>query len=71
MFYRLRMSKMKTIKAISKRFKIKKSKVIKRKAGQDHFNAKESSKKTRNKRRDVLVSDDFSKNIKKLISNSK
>ena len=59
---------MKTPKAISKRFKITKSKVIKRKAGKNHFNAKESSKKTRNKRRDVLVSDDFSKSIRQLIS---
>lgn len=44
----------KTYKALSKRMKTTKNgKVVKRKAGQDHFNTRESSKVTRNKRTDV------------------
>lgn len=59
---------MKTHKAISKRFKITKSgKVLKRAAGQDHFNARESGKVTRNKRRDRQMSESFTKTIKKLV----
>lgn len=59
---------MKTHKAISKRFKITKSgKVLKRAAGQDHFNARESGKVTRNKRRDRQMSETFTKTIKKLV----
>jgi large subunit ribosomal protein L35 len=45
--------KRKTIKSISKRFKITKTgKVKKVKSGQNHFNSGESGKITRNKRRD-------------------
>ena len=63
------MSKLKTKKAISERFKItKKGKVLKRKAGQDHFNARESGKTTRKKRRDVEMSKTLHKSIKELIS---
>ncbi len=59
---------MKTHKAISKRFKITKSgKVLKRAAGQDHFNSRESGKVTRNKRRDRQMSETFTKTIKKLV----
>lgn len=49
--------KQKTRKTISKRFKIKKKsgKVIKRAAGQAHFNSRESGKVTRTKRRDRAV----------------
>ena len=47
---------MKTNKAIAKRFKVTKTgKVLKRCAGQDHFNSRESGKVVRNKRRDVKV----------------
>lgn len=47
------MPKMKTYKAVSKRFKVSGSgKLLARQAGQDHFNSRESSKVTRNKRRD-------------------
>lgn len=43
----------KTRKAIAKRFKIKKTgKVLHRTSGQDHFNSRERSKVTRNKRSD-------------------
>lgn len=51
------MGKLKTHKATAKRFIITKSKkVMKRTGGQDHFNARESGKTTRNKRRDFAVS---------------
>ena len=50
------MPKLKTHKATAKRFKIKKSKkgtkILKRADGQDHFNARQSGKKKRNKRSD-------------------
>jgi len=56
----------KTKRSIAKRFKISKTKKIKaRKAGQDHFNAKESAKITRKKRRDYLFSKSFTKTILK------
>lgn len=46
------MPKMKTIKSVSKRFKITKGgKIIKKTCGQDHFNAREPGKITRAKRR--------------------
>ena len=55
--------KLKTHKSTSKRFKVTKNgKVIKRTAGQDHFNGKESGKITRNKRSDKQLSN--KKNIK-------
>jgi len=49
--------KQKTRKTISKRFKIKKhtGKIIKRTAGQGHFNSRESGNITRTKRRDRAV----------------
>lgn len=48
---------MKTHKALAKRIKITRTgKVIKRKAGQGHFNSRESANITRNKRTDVSVS---------------
>ncbi len=58
------MPKLKTNKAIAKRFKITgKKKVIKRKAGQDHFNARETGKVKRNKRRDISLGKSDTKNI--------
>ena len=60
--------KQKTIKAISKRFKTTKSgKVLKLKDGQNHFNAKDKGKKTRQKRNIQNLSQDSAKNIKKLL----
>ena len=57
---------MKTNKAIAKRFKVTKTgKVLKRCAGQNHFNTRETGKITRNKRRDVQIGD------KKLIATIK
>lgn len=63
------MGKLKTRKTISKRFKIKKrtGKIIKRAAGQGHFNSRESGKTTRSKRRDVAVGRTEQKVIKQNI----
>lgn len=59
---------MKTHNAMAKRFKVtKKGKVLKRTAGQDHFNSRESGKVTRNKRRDKQMSESFTKTIRQLI----
>ncbi len=53
------MPKMKTHKGASKRLKITRTgKVMHRKAGQDHFNARESGKITKNKRRDESLSNE-------------
>ena len=62
------MPKIKTHKATAKRFTITKTKkVIQRKAGQDHFNARETGNTKRNKRRDVSSEKDFHKTIKSLM----
>jgi large subunit ribosomal protein L35 len=64
------MPKLKTHKATAKRFKITKTdKVMQRKAGQDHFNARESGKTKRNKRRDITTDKTLKKTIKILIQN--
>lgn len=60
--------KQKTHKVISKRItrtkKGKKSgKIMMRKAGQDHFNSRESGNTVRNKRKDLNVSKTIIKNI--------
>ncbi len=60
--------KQKTYKALAKRVKIsKRGKVLKRKAGQDHFNARESGKTRRNKRRDVTMPAVVQKTIESLL----
>ena len=62
------MPKIKTHKATAKRFKKTKSgKFIQRKIGQDHFNARDSSKTTMGKRRDISVARENIKNIKRLM----
>jgi len=61
------MPKQKTHKATSKRITVTKTgKVKSRKAGQGHFNARESGNTKRNKRRDINI--DNKKNIKTLKS---
>ncbi|RJO59023.1 50S ribosomal protein L35 [Candidatus Parcubacteria bacterium] len=61
------MPKLKTHKATLKRFRRSgKGKILRRRAGQDHFNARESGKITRNKRRDVLAHETNLKAIRKL-----
>jgi len=69
------MTKMKTIGAYAKRFKVKKTKkngvtttkVYKRTDGQDHFNSHESGKTKRNKRSDRTVPDGFTRTITRAI----
>lgn len=59
--------KLKTHKAVSKRFKVTKTgKVLKRAAGQDHFNSRDPGKITRKKRRDKSF-DSHSKAVKTLM----
>jgi large subunit ribosomal protein L35 len=61
------MPKIKTHKAIAKRFKVtKKGKVLKRYCGQDHFNSRDKGKITRKKRRDTEMSKSYTKTIKQL-----
>jgi len=57
--------KFKTHKSMSKRISITKGgKMLKRKAGQDHYNSREPGKVTRNKRRDVSLSGSYRKTVK-------
>ncbi len=66
------MPKIKTHKSTVKRFKITKNKKIKhRKAGQAHFNSRESGKTTRTKRRDVDATKTLKKTIKSLMPYNK
>ena len=66
------MPKIKTHKATAKRFVITKSNKIRhRKAGQDHFNARESGKTGRNKKRDIEMDKSFDKTIKSLMTYNK
>lgn len=59
---------MKTHKTVSKRIKLTRTgKLIKRKAGQDHFNSRESGNVTRAKRRDISVNASYARSIKALI----
>lgn len=51
------MPKLKTHKATSKRYTVTKTgKIMKRTAGQNHFNARENGKTGRNKKSDVVTS---------------
>lgn len=62
------MPKIKTHKATVKRFKITRNdKILKRKAGQDHFNTRESGVITRNKRRDIGIAETEHRVIKQLM----
>jgi large subunit ribosomal protein L35 len=59
------MPKIKTHKATAKRFiKTANNKLKKRKAGQDHFNSKESGNTTRGKRKDIPVTKTLEKTIR-------
>ncbi len=61
------MPKIKTHKATIKRFKKTGSKKLtQRKAGQDHFNARESGNTTRQKRLDIATTKTLEKTIKSL-----
>ncbi|MBI5076850.1 50S ribosomal protein L35 [Candidatus Falkowbacteria bacterium] len=62
------MNKLKTIQAVAKRLKVTKNKkILKKRVGQDHFNARESGKTTRRKRRATQISDTYYKNIRRFI----
>ncbi len=62
------MPKIKTHKATAKRFKVTKNKkILKRKAGQDHFNSRESGTVTRCKRRDIIMAHTEARVIKQLM----
>ncbi len=63
------MPKLKTPQAIAKRFTVtKRGKVLHRKGGQDHFNARESGNTTRNKRRDVHLSETHARFVRKVLA---
>jgi large subunit ribosomal protein L35 len=62
------MPKIKTHKSIAKRFKISKTgRLMKKKAGQGHFNAREKGSVTRAKRRAQNTSERIAKPLKVLI----
>lgn len=62
------MPKLKTYQALRKRIKItKKKKILIKKGGQDHFNARESGKITKSKRCKKPLSKSNLKIVKKLI----
>ena len=64
------MPKLKTHKATAKRYKVTKTgKIMKRTAGQDHFNAREGGKVRRAKRSDVVVSQTLRKVMEKNLPN--
>ncbi|MDD5341635.1 MAG: 50S ribosomal protein L35 [Patescibacteria group bacterium] len=59
----------KTHKSIVKRFRITRTgKIMKKKAGQGHFNARESGNITRLKRRSTTMAKPFVRSIKVLIA---
>lgn len=61
------MPKIKTHQATVKRFRrTAKDKLMQRKAGQDHFNARESGNVTRHKRLDIAATGTLTKTIKQL-----
>ena len=62
------MTKRKTRKSITKRFKITKTgKILRRPTGQDHYRAKKSGKRIRKSRKWVHLSKPEAKKIKKLV----
>ncbi|HBF67418.1 MAG TPA: 50S ribosomal protein L35 [Candidatus Magasanikbacteria bacterium] len=64
------MAKLKTHKATAKRVSLtKKGKIKQRKAGQSHFNARETGKIRRNKRRDIDQSTAHIKRIHQALPN--
>lgn len=63
--------KIQTHQATAKRLRITKSKkILHRKTHQDHFNARESGKKTRQKRRMVNLNHVEHRKVKRLLPNS-
>jgi ribosomal protein L35 len=61
------MPKIKSHQATAKRFKrTAKNKLMKRKNGQDHFNARETGKTTRHKRLDIQMTGALAKTVRQL-----
>lgn len=61
-------SKLKTHKATAKRFKVTgRKKLMKRKAGQDHFNSRDAGVRTMGKRRDIELHKSLRKNVGKIV----
>ena len=62
--------KAKTKKAFAKRIKVTKNgKLLKRAAGQDHFNARDTGTQTKRKRRDTDMSESYRHSLKSLLPN--
>lgn len=62
--------KSKTKKAFAKRIKVTKNgKLLKRHAGQDHFNARDNGKVKSKKRRDTNMSESYRHSLKSLLPN--
>jgi len=58
------MAKLKTHKSIAKRFRITKNgKIIKKTAGQGHYNSRETGNVRRNKRSDVIFDKGMGKHV--------
>ena len=66
------MPKIKTHKGAAKRFKVSKGKakkILQRNATQGHFNARETGKDTRSKRKDSTIDKSNERNLQKLLAN--
>ena len=64
------MAKLKTHKATAKRYTVTKNgKIMRRKAGQNHFNARENGKVGRNKKQDLVVSQTLRKTMTQNLPN--
>jgi large subunit ribosomal protein L35 len=62
------MPKLKTKQALAKRFRTTKSgKIMQTTCGQDHFNARESGKTGRNKKRDHTIDQSEARRIRQLM----
>ena len=62
------MTKLKSRKSITKRFKITKTgKILRRASGLDHYRAKKSGKKVRESRKWIKVSEGETKEIRKIL----
>lgn len=67
-FFCYNMPKIKTHQATAKRFKkTVTGKMLRRQAGQDHFNARQTGNTKRNKRRDISAHDRDVKNLRSLM----
>jgi large subunit ribosomal protein L35 len=61
-------TKLKTHKATAKRFKLTgRKKLLKRAAGQDHFNSRETGVRTMGKRRDVELHHTLDRSVRRMV----